>query len=80
MPIILESINNDQNIELYCPLFLSFAQVDIYSPWATHKIAAPKPFTAAAIKMIVIMNLRFNKNDVDVGSYVLNAGSIKVET
>jgi hypothetical protein len=30
--------------------------------------------------MIVIMNLRFNKNDVDVGSYVLNAGSIKVET
>lgn len=41
---------------------------------------APNPLKAAAIKIIVIMNLRFNKKEVDVGSYVLNAGSIKVET
>ena len=40
---------------------------------------APNPLKAAAIKIIVTMNLRFNKKEVDVGSYVLKAGSIKVE-
>ena len=41
---------------------------------------APNPFTAAATNIKVMIKDLFNKNDLESGYSVLNAGKINVET
>jgi hypothetical protein len=46
-----------QNIELNFPILSSVAHSEIYRPLATHKILAPNPLRAAAMRMTTITKI-----------------------
>ena len=52
LPNTYEDIKKAQKIPLNMPLFYSFAQSEMYLPWPTQRIAAPKPLIAAAIRIM----------------------------
>ena len=57
LPNIWDDMKKDQKIPLNMPLFSSVAQIDMYFPWATHRIEAPKPLMEAAMRMTTVMKV-----------------------
>jgi len=79
-PITCEPIKKHQKQLINSPLFELLAHSDMYFPWATHKILAPKPQIAAPTNVRPYATLCRSCNDLLFGFYYISSGKIVAPT